>query len=48
MRYANGLEDEADRSNGVLLEIAARDSKRGIPETIQFLNDEDFCWEEIE
>jgi len=48
VRYADALEDGADRSNGVLLEIAARDSKRGIPETIQFLNDEDFYWEEIE
>lgn len=48
VRYADALEDGADRSNGVLLEIAARDSKSGAPATISFRAYADFCWEEIE
>lgn len=48
VRYANALEDEADRSNGVLLEISPHHSKRGIPETIRFIDDADFCWEDVE
>lgn len=48
VRYANGLEDEANLSSGALFEISGRHSKSGNPTTVSFHADADFCWEEIE
>lgn len=48
VRYANGLEDEANLSISALFEISGRHSKSGNPTTVSFHADADFYWEDVE
>lgn len=48
VRYANGLEDEANLSISALFEISGRHSKSGNPTTVSFHAGADFYWEDVE